>query len=204
MHLHNALVLGILYNASSAVPGPSSSRGVVSSHHEANGTHAADGYNDGTAGNAEGENAKPSDLFSESIHPRKRLRLLAASISSKERQRIKASGKPAARHLATGANASSWAGAGADLLEKRRKEEDKKAREAEKRRLRGLHTQIGADDWMEEALQEETARQENRAKQLPVCKYHLRLRSSHQPDPLLTEERQPLHQSYPASVAAVK
>lgn len=169
MHLHNALVLGILYNASSAVPGPSSSRGVL-------GTLNGSQNEPSSARNATNENAEEDteDLDAEldaSLPPGKRLRLLAASLSTKERQRIKAVGKPPARNFASGANASSWAGAGADLLEKKRKEEEKKQKEIDRRRLREVHTQISANDWAKDALAEDAVRQENRTK-LPNGKFY--------------------------------
>ncbi|CAO1637921.1 unnamed protein product [Parajaminaea phylloscopi] len=182
VHLHNALVLGILYNASSAVPGPSSSRGsynALPSHSEATAGHAGESFAS-PVDKADGAAAASPDLFSESIHPRKRLRLLAASLPAKERLRIKTSGKPANKPTVPAASASSWAGAGADLLEKRRKEEEKKAKEAEKRRLRELYTQIGGDDWMQELAVEDATRQENRGK-LPVSTLQALLRSNNVP-----------------------
>lgn len=166
MHLHNALVLGIIYNASSAVPGPSSTRGTAIHHHSA----SAGAKSDEPEGDEyQGVEAAPpsNGIHSPSIHPRKRLRLLVASLTDKERQRIKTAGRQANKSAAAGASALSWAGAGADLLEKRRKEEEKRTKEAEKRRLREVHTEIGGRDWVQEAISEELAKQENRAK-LPV------------------------------------
>ncbi|CAO1614440.1 unnamed protein product [Sympodiomycopsis kandeliae] len=163
VHLHNSLVLGILYNASSAVPGPSAHKGTMPHIPGARADDAAS-RNGLNVGEQQEQHGGRTQLPEERIPPKKRLRMLAASLSIKERQRIKASGKEPDRAAVAGANTSSWAGAGADLLEKRRKEEEKKSKEAELKRRREVHTEIGSLDWTREALIEEVTKQELRAK----------------------------------------
>lgn len=174
MHLHNAFVLGILFNASSGVAGPSSAHDTLS--------HQPGARKDGVSSHYRNINGTmaPVDPDEDDIHgasqhipSKQRISMLAASLPIKERQRIKASGKIQERSSTAGSNTSSWAGAGADLLEKRRKEEEKKSKEAERKRLREVHTEIGALDWTREALLEEATKQEVRAK-LPIGLCHMR------------------------------
>lgn len=177
VHLHNSLVLGILYNASSAVPGPSASRkgwgtsGAFSASHSDHQTSIrqaeAEAYQHEN-GDFEAEDVDP-EAATASIEPEKRVNILAASFTTAERQRIKSMSKPLSRNLSSIANTSSWAGAGADLLERKRKEEEKKTKETERKRLKEQHTEIGGRDWLKEVIAEELACQENRAS-LPAGK----------------------------------
>jgi hypothetical protein len=87
--------------------------------------------------------------------PDKRLRLLTAGLSRKDRARIKGIPKAMShsRSLASGATSSlGWAGAGADMLEKKRKEEERRRTIDEKKRVKEVYTQIGAKDWKSELL----------------------------------------------------
>lgn len=165
------MIFGIIYNASSAVPGPSALKGGHSgaSERQADGTSLGKRNAIGAAETGDDQEDEGQDEY-EHMSPRKRLRMLAASLPIKERQRIKAAGKPSERAGISGPNTSSWAGAGADLLEKRRKEEEKKSKEAERKRLREVHTEIGSIDWTRETLLAEAAKQEVRPK-LPVGSY---------------------------------
>lgn len=170
-------MLGILYNASSAVPGPSASRkgwgtsGAFSASHSDHQTSIrqaeADAYQQEN-GDFEAEDVDP-EAATASIEPEKRVNILAASFTTAERQRIKSMSKPLSRNLSSIANTSSWAGAGADLLERKRKEEEKKTKETERKRLKEQHTEIGGRDWLKEVIAEDLACQENRAS-LPAGK----------------------------------
>lgn len=136
MHLHNALILGILYNATADVPGPSSPKLFAVGKHkrEQSGLDAGE----------EDEDPK-----------RKRLRTMVAGLSKKERQRLKLAGKPpkaGAGAVASAANLG-WAGAGADMLEKKRKEEEKRKAAEEKRRVREATSAIGSRDWKAQTVQ---------------------------------------------------
>lgn len=87
--------------------------------------------------------------------PEKRLRLLTAGLSRKDRARVKNVPKAMthSRSLTSGATSSlGWAGAGADMLEKKRKEEERRRIIDEKKRVKEVYTQIGAKDWKSEHL----------------------------------------------------
>ncbi|MCO5562289.1 hypothetical protein L7F22_015914 [Adiantum nelumboides] len=109
--------------------------------------------------------------------PRKRLRALAAGLSKRDRARVKSIAKAAtsSRALASGGSASlGWAGAGADMLEKKRKEEDKRRTMEEKRKVKEVYTEIGARDWREDLVQS-ARRMVDVHNRLSLCEYLLRL-----------------------------
>ncbi|KAJ9473971.1 Transcriptional regulator of RNA polII [Pseudozyma hubeiensis] len=135
IHLHNALILGILYNASADVPGPSSraSRRITRI------------LPDGTTITEE-EEEEPS---------RKRLRNLVAGLPRKERLRLKNLenvGKLGANAVG-GAAGLGWAGSAADMLEKKRKDEEKRKVAEDRRKVRQYKSAIGAKDWKGQAIQ---------------------------------------------------
>lgn len=135
VHLHNALILGILYNASADVPGPSSraSRRITRI------------LPDGTTITEE-EEEEPS---------RKRLRNLVAGLPRKERLRLKNLenvGKLGANAVG-GAAGLGWAGSAADMLEKKRKDEEKRKVAEDRRKVRQYKSAIGAKNWKGQAIQ---------------------------------------------------
>ena len=72
---------------------------------------------------------------------KKRLRLLTAGLSRKERSRIRNVPKHLTNSHSMGTNGASslgWAGAGADMLEKKRKEEEKRRTIEEKERAKEI------------------------------------------------------------------
>lgn len=160
VHLHNQFILGILFNASANVPGPSSPKSGASalrSKREGRGTivsltgeilsDSSDAEDDMDGGDSGMQLLQP---------PRKRLRALAAGLSKRDRVRVKSIAKAAtsSRNLAGSGSASlGWAGAGADMLEKKRKEEEKRRMFEEKRRVKEVYSDIGARDWREEMAQ---------------------------------------------------
>ncbi len=208
MHLHNALLLGLLYNSSPGVPGPSSS---ALGSAKSNARKAA-------AGGGRGAGLDDED----GEGPRKRVRLLVSGLNRKERLRLKTLGKAgkggllgAAAHAnaggAHGGNGSSaasasangngaaaavgaaasaaaaggagglgekssssnnldWAGAGADILEKKRKDEERRRTVEEKKRYREAHTAIGSKAWKPELLKQTEAIEFARGK-LATCEH---------------------------------
>ncbi|PWN44529.1 hypothetical protein IE81DRAFT_9716 [Ceraceosorus guamensis] len=141
--------MGILYNASSDVPLPSASkRSYAPGARNGGGMHALDGAT---------RNLSTSDESEDEIStvPRKRLRAMVAGLSKKDRARLKSAGKPPARPAVS--SALGWAGAGADMLERKRKEEERRRTREEKRRVREADTQIGGREWRADAVQDEIA-----------------------------------------------
>ncbi|SPO28102.1 related to HFI1 - adaptor protein required for structural integrity of the SAGA complex [Ustilago trichophora] len=135
VHLHNALILGILYNASADVPGPSS-RAV---------RRITRILPDGSTITEE-EEEEPS---------RKRLRNLVAGLPRKERLRLKnleKAGKLGANAVG-GAAGLGWAGSAADMLEKKRKDEEKRKVAEDRRKVRQYKSAIGAKDWKGQSIQ---------------------------------------------------
>lgn len=154
MHLHNSLVLGLLFNASADVPGPSTSKlsTIRKRERDANGNVIESRSGDDRSVQSDGEGIdEPINRIL--APPEKRLRLLAAGLSRKDRARVKNVPKAMThtRGLASGATSSlGWAGAGADMLEKKRKEEEKKRLFDDKKRVKEVYTQVGAKDWQSE------------------------------------------------------
>jgi transcriptional coactivator HFI1/ADA1 len=145
------LVLGLLYNASADVPGPSSTR-TGQNHHkrDANGTLV--GLDEETKDSVSDDDEPMHRILAP---PEKRLRVLTAGLSRKDRARIKNIPKTMThtRGSTSGATSSlGWAGAGADMLEKKRKDEEKKRSIEEKKRVKEVYTQIGAKDWKSQIL----------------------------------------------------
>ncbi|PWZ03654.1 hypothetical protein BCV70DRAFT_209895 [Testicularia cyperi] len=135
VHLHNALILGILYNASADVPGPSSSRAS---------RRVTRVLPDGTTVTEE-EEEEPS---------RKRLRTLVAGLPRKERMRLinlEKSGKLGANSIG-GVAGLGWAGSAADMLEKKRRDEEKRKVAEDRRKVRQFKSAIGARDWKGHAI----------------------------------------------------
>jgi transcriptional coactivator HFI1/ADA1 len=152
VHLHNSLLLGIIYNASPDVHLPSSNKRGL----------GARGGLASTAPSSDSEDAAGPSA------PRKRLRALIAGMPQKERARLKAAAKPPPRAAVMGA--LGWAGAGADMLEKKRKEEERRRAKEEKRRVREATTEIGGADWRAEAASAEMRLRDVREK-LSVCEW---------------------------------
>lgn len=147
--------MGLLYNASADVPGPSS-RGGAGLHHHRN----ANGQLVDADGNVLGRLLDEDDDDLQLLQPaKKRLRLLTAGLSRKERSRIRNVPKQLTNSHSMGSNGASslgWAGAGADMLEKKRKEEEKRRSIEEKQRAREAYTDIGSKDWKSIALQSQS------------------------------------------------
>lgn len=171
MHLHNSLILGLLYNASADVPGPSAARpapGNLRPHHDADGMRR-DGGNDVVARLLSDTEDGDASL----APPKKRLRLLTAGLSRKERARIRSIPKTLVHTQAQGGDGASslgWAGAGADMLEKKRKEEEKRKSAHEKKRAKEAYSEIGAHDWKARALKS-TAEVNDARDRLALCEY---------------------------------
>lgn len=167
VHLHNSLVLGLLYNASADVPGPSTRSGTGMLHER-----DANGQLVDADGNVVGRFADADDDL-EMLQPaKKRLRLLTAGLSRKERARIRNIPKQLAhsRSLGLGGSLSlGWAGAGADMLEKKRKEEEKRRSAEEKQRVKEAYTEIGLPDWKAASLQDQSYITSMHDR-LPACK----------------------------------
>ncbi|UZJ54269.1 hypothetical protein CBS101457_003589 [Exobasidium rhododendri] len=154
VHLHNQLVLGLLYNASAGIPGPSSLRN-GSGHHKRDANGDLVGSDGELIGSQEEEEDEDESLNRVLAPPGKRLRMLTAGLSRKDRARIKNIPKNMTHSKGLGSGASSslgWAGAGADMLEKKRKEEEKRRSIEEKKRVKEVQTQIGAKDWKDQIL----------------------------------------------------
>lgn len=135
VHLHNALILGILYNASADVPGPSSRTARRITRILPDGSTVT-----------EQEEEEPS---------RKRLRNLVAGLPRKERLRLKnleKAGKLGAKSVG-GAASLGWAGSAADMLEKKRKDDEKRKIAEDRRKVRLYTSAIGAKDWKGQAIQ---------------------------------------------------
>lgn len=133
--MHNALILGILYNASADVPGPSSRASRRVTRILPDGTQVT-----------EEEEEEPS---------RKRLRTLVAGLPRRERLRLSSlekAGKMGLNHT-SGAASLGWAGAAADMLEKKRKDEEKRKVAEDRRKVRQYKSAIGARDWKGQAIQ---------------------------------------------------
>lgn len=156
VHLHNQLVLGLLYNASAGIPGPSSPRSGHGHHkRDANGDLIGPNGEAVSSQSEEGDEDEPLNRVL--APPGKRLRMLTAGLSRKDRARIKSIPKNMthSKGLASGAASSlGWAGAGADMLEKKRKEEEKRRSYEERKRVKEVHTQIGAKDWKDQILKD--------------------------------------------------
>lgn len=90
----------------------------------------------------------------------KRLRHMYAGLTEEERARLDSLAKQNASAAHT--SASVWAGAGAELLEKKRKEDEKRRAIEDRRRTREVKSAIGASHWrlsaMQTAAQTETLR----------------------------------------------
>jgi transcriptional coactivator HFI1/ADA1 len=155
VHLHNQLVLGLLYNASAGIAGPSSLRN-GHSHHKRDANGDLVGPNGDLIGSQDEDDEDEDEPMNRVLAPPgKRLRMLTAGLSRKDRARIKNIPKNMthSKGLASGAASSlGWAGAGADMLEKKRKEEEKRRSLEEKKRVKEVHTQIGAKDWKDQNL----------------------------------------------------
>lgn len=175
--------MGLLYNASADVPGPSTGRaGVLHPLHDGNRFHPED--DDEAAVNMFSDTGD-DDLVLQP--PAKRLRLLTAGLSRKDRARIRSIPKSLhhARSLGGGDTSSlGWAGAGAELLEKKRKEEEKRKSASDKKRAKEAYTEVGAPDWKVAALQSASDLSAHRDR-LAICEYwssiHARLLCSHHP-----------------------
>lgn len=138
VHLHNSLILGLIHNASSDVPPPATPKRA----------HAARVSTALPSSTSDGGSSSDDE-----VAPRKRLRAMVSGLSKKERQRLQAASRPAARPATAGA--VGWAGSGADMIEKKRKDEEKRRTKDDKKRIREVETHIGRKDWRAEAIQNE-------------------------------------------------
>lgn len=134
------------------VPGPSSPR---TGHHKRDANGARIDVNGETIQSTSDDEEEDEPIHRMLAPPEKRLRLLTAGLSRKDRARIKLVPKAMthSRGLASGATSSlGWAGAGADMLEKKRKEEERRRTIEEKKRVKEVYTQIGAKDWKQDIV----------------------------------------------------
>lgn len=106
---------------------------------------------------------------------------MVAGLTNNERSRLKNIGQPIRAGLATNSSSSTnggqssianlgWAGAGADLLGKKRREEEKRKMMEEKRKVRELMTDVGSKDWRSSAVQAE-AHLSGLKEKLPKCEF---------------------------------
>lgn len=131
------MILGILYNASADVPGPSTRTAL---------RRITRVLPDGSTITEE-EPEEPS---------RKRLRTLVAGLPRKERLRLKnleKAGKLGGFGSIGVAASLGWAGSAADMLEKKRKEEEKRKVAEDRRKVRLYKSAIGAKDWKGQAIE---------------------------------------------------
>lgn len=129
--VHNELVVGLLYNASPGVPGP------TLAHRFASGRTFADGDWD--------DDRRPP--------PHKRLRTMVAGLTNRERAALKAAGgRRLPGSIADGSTDPSlvWAGEAAEVLERKRRDDERRRQVEEKKRFRETRTLIGARDWLSE------------------------------------------------------
>lgn len=120
------------------------------------------------------------DELSNGEPSRKRLRHLVAGLTNNERARLKNIGQPIRAGLGgQSSNSGSiqgsianlgWAGAGADLLGKKRRDEEKRKMMEDKRKVRELMTDVGSKDWRSNATQAE-ANLSTIKEKLPSCEF---------------------------------
>lgn len=145
--LHNALVLSMLAEASAAPEtlGRSAAMGLKAPTSPIQ-ARTLMMYDDSGA-----EDAREPPVDGHASRGAKRLRHMYAGLPLQERtklQQLQVSDQ-ASTHTA----ASVWAGAGAELLEKKRKEDEKRKAVEERRRTREAKTAIGAEHWRLTAMQ---------------------------------------------------
>lgn len=145
--LHNALVLAMLAGALHASAQRRHTRGRHRAYAPSSLITARSGF---LYDSDDSEDAYEPPLDQNARPGSKMLRHMYAGLSQKERQRL--------QHLPVGSQASllassaGWAGAGAELLEKKRKEDEKRKSVEERRRTREAKTAIGAPSWRTMAM----------------------------------------------------
>ncbi|WFD31030.1 hypothetical protein MSPP1_002059 [Malassezia sp. CBS 17886] len=150
--LHNALVLSLL-SASSARPaggldcGRADAQGVHASSSPIRMRHSAlcDSDSDDEA------LCEPPVDGVTNQRAYKRLRHMYAGLPQKERLRL--SQLPKNNNVSVHTSAAVWAGAGAELLEKKRKEDERRRAVEDKRRTREAKSAVGALSWRRHAVQ---------------------------------------------------
>ncbi|WFD25886.1 hypothetical protein MNAN1_000854 [Malassezia nana] len=145
--LHNALVLSMLAEASASV--------------SALGSGAVHGMQAPTSpirvrvnlldSDDDSDDAREPPVSGQPGRGRKRLRHMYAGLTQYERERLHS--LPKTDHASTHTAASVWAGAGAELLERKRKEDEKRRAIEERRRTREAKLAIGASHWRLAAMQ---------------------------------------------------
>lgn len=147
--LHNAFVLSILAEVSTAATG---------GEHRMRGRHGAHAPTSPIRAPQstfydpdESDEWEDPPVDGSARAGRKRLRHLFAGLSQRERKRLQLLPRSGTSAVATGS--AGWAGAGAELLEKKRKEDEKRKSIEEKRRTREAKSAIGAVSWQSMALQ---------------------------------------------------
>lgn len=140
--LHNALVLSMLAEASTQVSTSAAGAGV--------GAHAPTSPIVPRAALLDEDDEARSSALEPPVEGRtsrglKRLRHMYAGLSEDERARLDMLSKQSAAGAHT--SASVWAGAGAELLEKKRKEDEKRRAIDERRKAREVKSAIGASHW---------------------------------------------------------
>ena len=152
--LHNALVLSILAQACSKSATSAFSAGARSLTSPIEPRTALLDEAD------EAADAMEPSVYGHDGRGLKRLRHMYAGLTEEERTRLDSLAKQNTSSAHT--SASIWAGAGAELLEKKRKEDEKRRAIEDRRRTREVKTAIGASHWrlaaMQTAAQTETLR----------------------------------------------
>ena len=145
--LHNALILKLLAEASAAPTslGRGAAQGMQAPTSPIRARRAP------LLDESESDEAHEPPVYGHTGRGAKRLRHMYAGLSSQERARLQQLPKTnqASMHTA----ASVWAGAGAELLEKKRKEDEKRRAVEEWRRTREAKLAIGAEHWRIAAMQ---------------------------------------------------
>lgn len=145
--LHNALVLSMLAEASASA----SSLGSGAVHGMQAPTSPIRARANLLDSDDDSDDAREPPVGGCPGRGRKRLRHMYAGLAQHERQRLQS--LPKTDHASTHTAASVWAGAGAELLERKRKEDEKRRAVEERRRTREAKLAIGASHWRLAAMQ---------------------------------------------------
>ncbi|SHO77307.1 Uncharacterized protein MSYG_1648 [Malassezia sympodialis ATCC 42132] len=145
--LHNSLVLSMMAEASA----PVSSLGSGAVHGMQAPTSPIRARTNLLDSDDDSDDAREPPVGGHPGRGLKRLRHMYAGLSQHERKRLQS--LPKTDHASLHTAASVWAGAGAELLERKRKEDEKRRAVEERRRTREAKLAIGASHWRLAAMQ---------------------------------------------------
>lgn len=145
--LHNALVLSML--AAASAPPHKAARAAVGTTAPTSPIRANDASLYELDADSDLEHEPPVNGVAARSH--KRLRHMYAGLTQRERARLQQ--LPTSSQGGVHTAATVWAGAGAELLEKKRKEDEKRKAVEERRRTREAKSAIGAVSWRTHAMQ---------------------------------------------------